>query len=248
MKLLSFNLSGSFAAFRDPSVTANQTVYFIPSKSAIIGLLGAILGVKRGHDLETLYSVDYLELFKITNIGIQLCNDPKKITMFTNHVSMEESITKPFKTELLELPEYVIYVSSSKEYMEKMINNISENNFVFSPYLGHTYCPARIDNLKIYSTEIVSDPTGIPTRCVILDESEFTNNPYSLRIRPGEGINHKMIIERHLHHFFEDEIFTRRVLKHWIPVGGSKWIMDNYQKDRKYSTFVEVDGQVICIY
>jgi CRISPR-associated protein Cas5h len=248
MKLLSFTLSGSFAAFRDPSVSANQTVYFIPSKSAIVGLLGAILGVKRGHRLETLYSVEYLELFKRTNIGIQLCNDPKKITMFTNHVSLKESKTKPFKTELLELPEYIIYIYSSNEYMEKMIKSISENNFVFSPYLGHAYCPARIDNLNIYSTKKVPDPTGTNTRCVILDESDFTNNPYSLRIRPGEGINHKMIIERHLHHFFKDGIFTRRVLKHWIPVGGSKWIMEEYQKDRRYSTFVEVDEEIICIY
>jgi len=248
MKLLSFNLSGSFAAFRDPSVTANQTVYFIPSKSAIIGLLGAILGVKRGHDLETLYSVEYLDLFKRTNIGIQLCNEPKKIIMFTNHVSMEESITKPFKTELLELPECVIYVYSTNEYMEKMIKNISENNFIFSPYLGHAYCPAKIDNLNIYSTEIVIDPTGINTKCVILDESDFTNNPYSIRIRPGEGINHKMIIERHLHHFFENGLFTRRVLKHWIPIGGSTWIIEEYQKDRRYSTFVEVDEEIICLY
>ena len=248
MKLLSFTLSGSFAAFRDPSVSANQTVYFIPSKSAIIGLLGAILGVKRGHGLETLYSLEYLELFKRTNIGIQLCNDPKKITMFTNHISLKESKTKPFKTELLELPKYVIYIESSNDYMEKMIKNISENYCVFSPYLGHAYCPARIDNLNIYSTKIVLDPTGIPTKCVILDESDFTNNPYSLRIRPAEDINHKMIIERHLHHFFKDGIFTRRVLKHWIPIGGSKWIMTEYQKDRRYSTFIEVDGEIICLY
>ena len=47
------------------------------------------------------------------------------------------------------------------DYMKKLIKNISENHFVFSPYLGHAYCPARIDNLNIYSTQLVQDPTGI---------------------------------------------------------------------------------------
>ena len=47
MSIVSFDLEGDFAAFKDPSVTTNQTVTVIPSKSALIGLLGALLGVKR---------------------------------------------------------------------------------------------------------------------------------------------------------------------------------------------------------
>ena len=47
LKIISCELSGDFAAFSDPSVTTNQTVYFIPSKSAIIGLIGGLIGVRR---------------------------------------------------------------------------------------------------------------------------------------------------------------------------------------------------------
>jgi CRISPR-associated Cas5-like protein len=60
LDILSFRISGSFAAFRDPSVTSHQTVSFIPSKSAVIGIIGAMIGVKRSNSLAELYSQEYL--------------------------------------------------------------------------------------------------------------------------------------------------------------------------------------------
>lgn len=248
MKLLSFTLSGNFAAFRDPTVTANQTVYFIPSKSAVIGLLGAILGVKRSHNLDKRYSDEYLKLFKMTDIGIQLCNNPKKITLFTNHVSLLESKTKPYKTELLESPEYLVYVHSSDEYMEKMTKVISEKNFMFSPYLGHAYCPARIDNLSTYSCNKVTDPLGLNTKCVIIDELDFKDNKSFLRVAETEGTDHKIIIERHLYHFFDNGTFNMRVIRHFIPIGGTEWSIKTPKYETRYSNFVELDGKIICLY
>lgn len=248
MDLIAFTLSGSFAAFRDPSITANQMVYFIPSKSAMIGLLGAILGIKRDHNLGPIYSTEYLDLYQKTNIGIQLCNNPKKITLYTNHVSIKESKTKPFKTELLESPEYVIYVQTSNEIMANLVKAISEKQFVFSPYLGHAYCPARLENPVIYSVKQDVNPLGMKTNCVILDESDFTQSKSGIRVLKEEGENHKIIIERHLHHFFDDKKFERRVLKHWIPVGGSEYSIENYPNEKKYSNFIEVDGKTICLY
>ena len=80
MKILSFRLSGQFAAFRDPSVTSNQTVYFIPSKSAVIGLIGGMMGVERGNSLAEIYVPEYLDLYAVTYIGIKFESVPKKIT------------------------------------------------------------------------------------------------------------------------------------------------------------------------
>ncbi|MGA9154443.1 MAG: CRISPR-associated protein Cas5 [Candidatus Nitrosopolaris sp.] len=80
MKVLSFTLSGDFAAFRDPSVTTNQTVYYIPSKSAVIGLIEAMLGVERGNSLAEIYVPQYIDLYAVTYIGIKFESVPKKIT------------------------------------------------------------------------------------------------------------------------------------------------------------------------
>ena len=103
-------MSGSFAAFRDPSVTSNQTVYYIPSKSAVVGILGAMIGIKRSDQLGDIYSQEYLDFFKQTSIGIQLESIPKKVVYFTNHRSLKKAKTKPFKTEVVENPRYTIYV------------------------------------------------------------------------------------------------------------------------------------------
>ena len=63
MRLISFDLSGEFAEFSDPSVTSNQIVYFIPSKSAVIGIIGAIIGIKRASTGPAeWYNDDFLDL------------------------------------------------------------------------------------------------------------------------------------------------------------------------------------------
>ena len=95
MRLISFDLSGEFAEFSDPSVTSNQTVYYIPSKTAVIGILGAIIGIKRSHiGPGEWYNDDFLDLLDETKIGIKLLSEPKKFTYFSNNVSLKETKKK----------------------------------------------------------------------------------------------------------------------------------------------------------
>lgn len=244
MKLISFRLSGAFASFRDPSVTSNQTVYYIPSKSAIVGILGAMIGIKRSDKLGDLYSKEFQEFFKNTKIGIQFESKPKKVTFFTNHRSLKEPKTKPFKTEVVENPRYTIYVSADEKNHKKLVNALKKNEFVYSPYLGHVYCPASIfDFIEIDASEI--DSEGEKTKCIVLDESEAYNPDFEFRHEMiTEGT---VIIERHIHHFFKDEKFDGRVLKHWIPTDNSEF---EIRKDsaRNLSKFYKIGDYVVCMY
>jgi CRISPR-associated protein Cas5h len=242
---LSFTLSGDFAAFKDPSVTTNQTVYYIPSKSAVIGLIGAMLGVERGNSLAETYGPQYLDLYDVTRIGIKFESIPKKITFFTNHRSLKEKKIKPFKKELLVAPRYTIFVSSEK-YFEKLQEIIESKSFVYSPYLGHAYCPAVIDNLKDYNNiEIIKDPKDEKTSCVVLDESETYKNDFEFVLNPTDN-SADIIIERHLHHFLKNNILDKRVLKHWIPIKSTFRI----ERDsvRELSTFIKIDWEIVCFY
>lgn len=246
MRILSFRISGAFAAFRDPSVTSNQTVYFIPSKSAVIGLLGAMIGIERPSNLNEIYSSKYMELFSKTNIGIHFeSKNPRKVTYFTNHRSLKEAKTKPYKTELVENPRYTIYVQTEEHYTSKLSNSIEKNQFTFSPYLGHAYCPAAVFDGKIQEAKI-TEPEGMKTRCVILDESETYDNSFEFRFEPINE-NSSVIIERHLHHFFKDGNLERRVLKHWIPVNDSEYEISRYSGS-ELSKFIKIDDRVVCIY
>lgn len=247
MKLLSFDIIGTFGAFRDPSVTSNQTVYFIPSKSAVIGILGAMIGVPRGHSLGPIYSQQYLNLFSKTKIGIEMKSEPKKVTIFTNHRSLKEAKTKPFKTEMIDSPSYRFHVLTEEPYLTKLESAISSHNFVYTPYLGHAYCPATISELKIQETKETKSKSK-ETSCVILDESETFNESFEFRIGPAiDNENSRVIIERHMHHYIKDNELKRIILKHWIPVAGSRYVIDRDDK-RDLSMFVEAQNQIICMY
>lgn len=248
MKLISFRISGTFAAFRDPSVTSNQTVYYIPSKSAIIGMLGAIIGIRRSDKLGELYGEEYQKFFKKVKIGLQFESEPEKVTFFTNHRSLKEDKTKPFKTELLKNPTYTIYVSANEENNRKISNSITRNEFVYSPYLGHAYCPAIISNFKQFDVKSkIENPEMEKTRCVILDEAEAYNqnfnSEYEMITEDGS-----VIIERHIYHFLNDDgKLDGRVMKHWIPINNSELEIIHSCK-LNLSEFYKIGEHVICMY
>ena len=244
MKLITFRISGDFAAFRDPSVTTNQTVYYIPSKSAVVGILGAIIGVRRSDTLDEIYGEEYQEFFKNTKIGIQFESVPSKVSFFTNHRSLKEPKTKPFKTEVLENPRYTIYVSTDDESSKKLVNALKKQEFEFSPYLGHAYCPATISDFEEIEAEKI-ESKGEKTKCVVLDESETYNPNFEFKHEMiTEG---SVIIERHIHHYFDDEKFDGRVLKHWIPTENSEFEIKKDSK-RGLSSFYKIGEYVVCIY
>jgi hypothetical protein len=85
---------------------------------------------------------------------------------------------------------------------------------------------------------------------VILDESETYNTRFSIQAKRKEDES-RMIIERHLHHFFENGQLERRVLRHWIPAKRSLYDVELSEKPALSSllSFADGDaGQVVCFY
>ena len=253
MKILSFRLAGQFAAFRDPSVTSNQTVYHVPSKSAVVGLLGAMIGIQRENSsLGPAYGSNYIDFFSTTSIGMRYESESRKITYFTNHRSFENATMKPFKKELLENPQYRIFVliDNDSEEFKKLKSSIFENRFVYSPYLGHAYCPAVISDLKLHPASPITEAEEEITDCIILDESGINKADFAFRILPASGNEHEptVIIERHLHHFHVNNHLESRVLKYWIPVNFSSYRIDR-DDERRLSTFYKIDDdKVVCVF
>jgi len=254
MNIVSFDLEGDFAAFRDPSVTTNQTICVIPSKSAVMGLIGAIIGVDRSNSLDELYCKDYLNLLKSTLIGIKVRSQPNKFAFFTNHRSLKEKKMKPFKTELLVSPRYTIFVKSIDEIMKTLLDVLESRNFKYSPTLGHSYCLARIPSYKMHQAKAVK-PEDMIVSTVILDEVMETVNKYGAFMLQSVGDHTRLVIERHLHHYFEGDKLERRVLRHLIPVpteGSEPQIgIESIRSPLSLAKFFEIDGLAgkgVCLY
>jgi CRISPR-associated protein Cas5h len=255
LSIISFDLEGDFAAFRDPSVTTNQTVTVIPSKSALIGLLGALLGIKRSNSFDHLYSEGYLNLLETTAVGIQVHSQAAKYTFFTNHRSLKEDKTKPYKTELLINPKYTVYVKSTDEVNQALIDRLKSNHFVFSPMLGHAYCPARISRFREISSVKAVDPESMLVSTVVLDEvmeSKCSNSGIQFGKHPDFPA--KILVERHLHLYVAEGSFKGIVLRHYIPVpeNGKNSVLniDNYNSPLSLTKFYSIDGsnQVLCLF
>jgi CRISPR-associated protein Cas5h len=255
LSIVSFDLEGDFAAFKDPSVTTNQIVTVIPSKSALIGLLGALLGVKRSNSFDSLYSEGYLNLLGQTAIGLQVHSQADKCTFFTNHRSLKEAKTKPYKTELLVNPKYTVYVKSTDEVNHALLNRLRDNQFVFSPMLGHAYCPARIPRFKEILDVKEIEPADKRVSTVLLDEVvESRCRDPGVTFDRVPDFPAKVIVERHLHHYVAEGSLNRVILRHYIPVpeNGKTSVLEieNYESSLSLAKFYSVNGsnQALCLF
>jgi len=256
LNVVSFDIEGDFAAFRDPSVTSNQTVCTIPSKSAIIGLTGALIGLKRSNAINELYCQEYLDLLRDTLVGIKVRTSPRKVSFFTNHRSLKEAKTKPFKTELLIAPRYTVYVKTRENIAQKLLEVLEERSFKYCPTLGHVYCLARIPSYRKHeASEVEPDSRWISS--VILDEAPETEGKGESMYEFGPSIKGgpvRLMLERHLYHYFRNSNLEKRVRRHWIPipVGVEESRFRLFLRQRpSLVKFLMLDGwedEAVCLY
>ena len=209
-----------------------------------------MIGVERPSEMDELYGKEYLDMYKSTRIGLRLDSRPKKITFFTNHRSLKRGKKpdmKPFKVDLVDKPSYTVYVKMDDDsYDRKLSSSLRSHEFAYSPYLGHAYCPATVTRFEEIDASR-TDPNKSITQCVVLDESEM----YSPEPRPRFEIRNdggSVIVERHIHHFFDNGRLDGRVLKHWIPTSGSDMELKGNAR-WTLSEFYSISGdKVVCMY
>ncbi|MBI5229433.1 hypothetical protein HY991_04940, partial [Candidatus Micrarchaeota archaeon] len=177
-----------------------------------------------------------------------------KITLFTNHRSLKEAKTKPFKTEVLIAPTYTIFVQATEKMLETIKNALINNRFKYTPVLGHSYCPARVAGFKEYVACEVS-PEGKTVSTVVLDEALEVNGSNSSFTWEGSNADSakpaRIVLERHLHHYWVNGKLEKRVLRYWIPFEGSELEIDKAERKMGLTHFFELDGvtgKAVCLF
>ncbi|SHK79465.1 CRISPR-associated protein Cas5h [Clostridium cavendishii DSM 21758] len=164
MKALKFNISGKTAFFKKPDV--NTYYYFTYGsihKVALLGIVGAILGLKGYNQQENNRYPEFYELLKDLDIAIVPKNEEgsisKKVQIFNNSVgyaSEEKGGNLIVKEQWLENPRWVVYIKLDG-YENNQIDDICKEieerflkrNFVYIPYLGKNDHIANIDNMSV---------------------------------------------------------------------------------------------------
>ncbi len=142
MKVLVFDLRGKFAHYRVFYANANALTYTFPPKTAIMGTLAAILGIKRD---------EYYETLETLRIGVRSVVPVRKRIFEVNyvrtkredvaHLRFRMNETYQARLEILiaktdDFLSFRIYIGGHGKLYERIKNHLEEGNFYYSPYLG----------------------------------------------------------------------------------------------------------------
>jgi CRISPR-associated protein Cas5h len=170
-EILIFDISSEYGHFRKYNTTTSPLSYSIPTRTAIAGILGAILGMEReiadGVYPEGAFPVQ--EFFSKANsdIGIQILNPVKKENVAINLINTKISffdLSRAKRTqiefELVKNAKYRVFFSlnNNEKVFNEIATRIKMKKHHFSPYLGLAQFTATIDFVDIVKAEQVSNP------------------------------------------------------------------------------------------
>ncbi len=148
-KLLVFDIGSEYGHFRKFNTTTSPLTYSIPTRPAIAGLLGAILGIERELSAGKFRDgvIPTAEVFtkEKARIGVQLINPVKKVNISFNLLDTEKTASSFFNIkqrtqiefELLKDPSFRLFISlEDNKVFNELVNRIQGNTTHFTPYLG----------------------------------------------------------------------------------------------------------------
>lgn len=140
-KFLIFEVWGDYAHFRRYYTTSSPLTFSIPPRTAIIGLISAILGLGKDEYLHHMakdkacVAVRLLSPFKKIRLGMNLIN-----TKGGYWIPVKRGFHEPrtqIRFELLKDPKYRIYFRHENEGLHQSLKrNLSQHKSVYTPYLG----------------------------------------------------------------------------------------------------------------
>ena len=139
-KIIIFDIWGDYAHFKKPYTTTSPLTYSIPSRTALTGIIGAIMGIRKDKNNEDLN-------YSKCNLSIRIMNPIKKTIINQNLINtktaekMSRMKSKGGRTQIrienLKDLKYRIYVEifSEKEHND-LLSRLKNHSPVFTPSLG----------------------------------------------------------------------------------------------------------------
>lgn len=148
MKGAIIKIQGNWAHFKKPETNNNPLTHDFITKTAFIGLIGAVLGIERAEmrSLFPLLSEDLL-------YGVQILETVKKES-WSFKLRRAENLyeMRPVQMEFLKNPCFAVAVAlkdeRSNQIFQDFISAIENSEAKFTPVLGLHNCPAELSLIK----------------------------------------------------------------------------------------------------
>jgi CRISPR-associated protein Cas5h len=179
-RLIVFELSGEYGHFRKFNTTTSPLTYPIPTRTALTGLLGAVLGIERetapGRFPANVVPVQELFGSSVCGLTVQLLAPVKKVNIGFNLLDTGNSffeIKKSGRTqiefELLKNPSFRVFVHHQDEaIVDKLAERMTGKAHHFTPYLGLSQFTATLQNATATTaTECTGLGTSVPIQSAV---------------------------------------------------------------------------------
>lgn len=145
MKGFQFIIEGNWGHFKKPETNNNPLSHDLITKTALIGLIGAVLGIER-KEMKGVFP----QLSEDLLYGVGLLHPVKKISWgFTSRSAIKPTAAgNPKYFEFLKDPKFLVsialYSERSDDIFEKFKYSIKDEMAVYPPVLGWHNCPANL--------------------------------------------------------------------------------------------------------
>lgn len=188
-ELLIFDISGEYGHFRKYNTTTSPLTYSIPTRTAIAGMLGAILGMEReirdGVYPKGAEPVQEFFSKERSDIAVQIICPVKKEYIGFNLINTKISfydLTRSGRTqiefELLKDVHYRIYLSmTDNQKFDELTKLIQNKCHHFTPYLGLAQFTAQVDFVNRATAYEVSSNGEFTEIITVVNMSKLNGEP-----------------------------------------------------------------------
>lgn len=142
------HIQGRWAQFRKPETNNTPLTHDFLTKTALIGLMGAVLGIER-QEMRPLFPV----LCDTLLYGVQVRHSVNKVswgfTLRNVHRHNDPSEKAPRQMEFLRDPDYTVAIAlrdgCPQDIFTRFVTAIQNNEACYTPVLGLHNCPAELN-------------------------------------------------------------------------------------------------------
>lgn len=199
MKVLVFDVWGDYGHFKKYFTTSSPLTFSFPPKTAVYGLLGAILGFDKD---------EYLKYFqdKKCKIAIKIINPIKKTRIPINYIDTKTAIDMSkiknrtqVNVEVLKNCKYRLYVThENKEIFTKLKNMLYQKKNVYSISLGLSEFLANYRFIGEYEANIVNNNEIVEIDTIIPFNEDIKINIQENRQYLKDTVYNEMNTEREI--------------------------------------------------
>ena len=144
MKGIQFVVDGNWAHFKKPETNNNPLTHDFITKTALVGLIGAIIGKERD-EMRPLFP----QLSNDLLYGVQVIKPVKKESWgFTMRKAVNLFEKAPKQMEFLKNPEFrvalALYTTQSEKLFNEFVEAVKNSEAKYTPVLGLHNCPANV--------------------------------------------------------------------------------------------------------